>query len=626
MVGANGCGKSTFLRAIELFYSSAPRFEAEDYYGGDTTQDIEITLTFDGLTPEERSQFGAYLDGGRLSITRVLSLASGKPVGKYHGVTLQNEAFGDIRSTDGAREAMERYNRLRQQAEYSGLPSVRSREALLTALRDWEAAHQERCVPMRDDGQFFGFSEVAQGYLGRHTRLISIPAVRDAAEEATEGKGSAIGELMDLVVRSVLNTREDIARFREEARKTYEGLMDPASLPQMAGLESSLTATLQTYCPEAAVALDWGAASIEMRMPQAQLTLLEDGYGCGVSRTGHGLQRALILTLLQHLTLARIPSGGRGDEAAAAGPGSRSLASPPTPPSLVLCIEEPELYQHPNRQRHLASVFLDLATGRIPGVAAGTQVVYTTHSPLFVGIDRFNQVRLLRKTQGAQGRPRHTSASSVTLDHVAQVLWEANGRPEPRFTGQTLLPRLQAVMTPQLNEGFFASVAVLVEGPDDRSVLLGTATAMGHKLESLGVSVLPCVGRNNLDRPYVVFREFGIPTYVIWDSDAGAAKAAEHNRYLLRLLGAPEEDNPRAVADAYAVLDGNLEQVMRGEIGPADYERLMGACMKRYAIEGEERDSKNPVVWEAFVGEAAKEGKTSPTVRGIVERILALRQ
>ncbi len=57
-------------------------------------------------------------------------------------------------------------------------------------------------------------------------------------------------------------------------------------------------------------------------------------------------------------------------------------------PNLVLAIEEPELYQHPSRQRHLASVLLNLAEGALPGVAKNTQVIYTTHSPLFVGLDR----------------------------------------------------------------------------------------------------------------------------------------------------------------------------------------------------------------------------------------------
>jgi len=38
-------------------------------------------------------------------------------------------------------------------------------------------------------------------------------------------------------------------------------------------------------------------------------------------------------------------------------------------PNLILGIEEPELYQHPNRQRHLSRILLLHAEGSIRGVA-----------------------------------------------------------------------------------------------------------------------------------------------------------------------------------------------------------------------------------------------------------------
>ena len=59
---------------------------------------------------------------------------------------------------------------------------------------------------MRDDGKFFGFAGVSQGYLGYFTKFIKVPAVRDAAEDAAEGRGSCITEIMDLVVRSSLKS------------------------------------------------------------------------------------------------------------------------------------------------------------------------------------------------------------------------------------------------------------------------------------------------------------------------------------------------------------------------------------------------------------------------------------
>ena len=42
LLGANGCGKLSFLRALDLFYAPRPRFTADDFYAGDTSRNIEI--------------------------------------------------------------------------------------------------------------------------------------------------------------------------------------------------------------------------------------------------------------------------------------------------------------------------------------------------------------------------------------------------------------------------------------------------------------------------------------------------------------------------------------------------------------------------------------------------------
>ena len=86
-------------------------------------------------------------------------------------------------------------------------------------------------------------------------------------------------------------------------------------------------------------------------------------------------------------------------------------------PTLILAIEEPELYQHPIRQRHFASVLLKLAGGDIVGVTKQTQVLYCTHSSLFVGIDRFDQLQLLRKVPPRDvDRPASTKVTSATIN------------------------------------------------------------------------------------------------------------------------------------------------------------------------------------------------------------------
>ncbi len=640
LVGPNGCGKSSFLRAIALFFALNPRFAQEDFYDTDTSQDIQITVTFTDLSEKAKEKFASYLDGSDLSITRVLSLAGGKPSAKFYGTRLQNTGFASIREASNATEARKKYNELRQDARYGGLPAAASREAVLNALKDWEQAHLEQCTRQRDDGQFFGFTEVAQGYLGRFVRFISIPAVRDASEEAAEGKGSAITALMDLMVRSALASRVELVQFKEEMKKRYEEITRPGNLTEIRQLEDKLTATLKTYVPEAGVKLAWlETEGIEIPMPRADVKLVEDGYFSPVSKTGHGLQRAFILTMLQHLAVAQTPVPEEAEaRSAATEPAAELDAAASTHdvdlelPTLILGIEEPELYQHPNRQRHLAAIFANLAAGSIPGVSQRVQILYGTHSPLFVGLERFHQVRALRKVSNGADKPKVTRVTQVRGNEVAREIWEANDRKDSEgkevapFTWDTLHPHLHSIMTPWMGEGFFADTVVLVEGEDDRAAVIGTARLLGHNLESRGVSVIPCGGKCSLDRPLVIFRRFGIRTYVLWDGDKGDREAKpEVNHRLLRLMSRPVVDWPETqVTEQFACFETDLEHTLAEEIGEPAFDQLLGECQKLLAIPKRKHAMKNPVVVQRLLQCAGEQGLTCKTLQAVVEKILAL--
>ena len=356
------------MSAIEFFYDPSGKVTAEDFYSEDVTQDIEIAITFADLGWEERKLFSAYIDSDVLSVVRIFSVGEGKKTGTYHGMRLHNPDFSSIRNAGNASSINSQYREIRKTDKYSDLPTASSSANAIAALDDWEAKNPEQCARMRDGGQFFGFTQVGQGYLGRHTRFIRVPAVRDAQEDAIEKRGSCVTEIMDLVVRSALANRKELTEFKQRTQAEYTEIMDPERLTELKSLQSELSDTLHSYAPDSSVLLNWSALTdISIPLPQAQVRLLEDGYQSGVERTGHGLQRAFIVTMLQHLVAARSIERPPEDEAVI--DDQIQSDSDSQLPSLVLAIEEPELYQHPSRQRHLASVLLELAVGTIPGVA-----------------------------------------------------------------------------------------------------------------------------------------------------------------------------------------------------------------------------------------------------------------
>lgn len=634
IVGPNGSGKSAFLRVLELFYTAVARYTEEDFFNGNTSQPIVIIVTFTDLTPDEQTLFNKYIEGGELTIEKVMSFPCNKANQKYYGTSLRNQDFQGFREVTSARERQQQYEILRQNPKYSDLPSWTRQDEAIRALEDWEASNPTACTRQRDDGQFFGFTEVGETHLERYTTFLLVPAVRDAAEDAAEGRGTALTSLMDLVVRTALSQRKDFIQFKEDVQQRYETIVDPEQLPELRNLGEQLTTTIRNYAPEARVDLSWlKGEGVTVAPPRAIIRLVEDGYPTEVTRTGHGLQRAYILTMLQHLAAARFHPSQQQEQSNQV---VESTASPLELPNLILSIEEPELYLHPNRQRYLSRILLNLATGRIPGVAERTQVIYSTHSPLFVDIERFDQVRRLRKIFTQDDMPKETKVTYTTLDEIARIIEQAGEKPEGAYTGETLRPRLQALMTPWMNEGFFADAVVLVEGEEDRSTILGVGTTLRTTdgkdvdLETLGISVIPCMGKNNLDRPTAIFRAIGIPVYTIWDSDCekGDAQQQSNNRAsnhrLLRLCGEAIEDWPERICDCFACFKMDIGKTLRSEIGEERFDRLLKPWIERFAYEKADC-VKNPLIIQAILQEAQSEDASSPTLISVVKNILKLK-
>lgn len=182
------------MRALGMFYTISARYTEEDFYDRDTSQDILITVTFSDLTEEERKLFQKYVEGGELTVEKEMKWPPSRESQKYYGTSLRNPEFDSFRSAAGANLRTE-YNKLRED-KYSDLPEYTNRPAVEKALQMWEESHPDQCSRQRDEGQFFGFKEVDEAHLERYTRFLFIPAVRDASEDAAEGKSTVLSNII----------------------------------------------------------------------------------------------------------------------------------------------------------------------------------------------------------------------------------------------------------------------------------------------------------------------------------------------------------------------------------------------------------------------------------------------
>ena len=534
ILGANGCGKSTLLRAMERFFGSQSTMEADDFFGKDLTRVIEIELTFHDFNAYDAELFSSRIHNAEMIVTRVFEAGGGRGNGRYYGSTLKHAAFDPIRSADGARAMTAAYNQLRGATpKYGVLPAIQRADQVEPALEAWEQNNLGECELGRDDGQFFGFTNVAKGALQKATNFVFVPAVRDVSADSVDAKGAVISKLMELVVRSAIQKRQDIRDFQSRVSEEFRAITDPAQLPELGELAHELSETLRVFYNEAGVALEWRpVGDFNIPLPAADVFLDDDGFKGPVDRKGNGLQRAFVVTLLQHLARASSDAAAQIEEAARvdavagvdigvdAGEQAQAPANGPaiTMPGLILAIEEPELYQHPTKQRHFARVLSELSSGLIPGVAASTQVIFASHSSLFVSVDGFEQIRIARRTASTVNGLKTCAARSASLNEIVAKLERVHVQPVGAFTADSLRARLH-ILGSELAEGFFANLVVLVEGVSDRAAIYAAARASGVDFEAHGIAVLPVGGKHNLDRPALIFAEFGIPTYVIWDSD-----------------------------------------------------------------------------------------------------------
>lgn len=613
LVGRNGAGKSCILRALEAFYNGGQGLSASDYHHNDASSPIVIGLTYESLPSEAQDLFGSYMVGTRLDVDLVVTTDAGRISAKYYGSRPVQAAFGSFRRAESAVDRKAAYNALRATTDFAELPSWQNQGQAAQALEDWERAHPASLGRDRDDGQFFGFKGVGQGYLGRFTRLLSIPAVRDAGQFAVEGRGSPLTQLVDLLVRSTLGNRADVTAFRADMQQRYADLLSPDAVPELNALQADLAQTLSAFAPNTGLALRWRPLGIlEVPLPTADVALVEDAFEAPVDRVGHGLQRAFVLSVLQKLAV----SASQSEEDRAQ-----------TDPALVIAFEEPELYQHPSRQRHIAEVLRRLAQGAGGSSTNGAQILYSTHSPLLVGIDRFDDVRVLRKKASSDEPARsRTILARANASDVASRMWAAFGGGGSPFTAEGERARMAALMTPIVNEGFFADCVVLVEGESDRAAILAQASRLGFSLDATGCAVIPCIGKSGMLRPYAVFSSLGIPIFAVWDGDEGKTGAdPEDNRRLQRLLGIPEVDwPPFTVAGTYACYPRNMEESLQAEIGAELFRGAISDALQEFGLSRRADGMKNPLVVRRLLDRAAEQGIVPSCLSSIVTAIRAV--
>jgi len=606
-VGPNGAGKSTVFYALNIFFrlykdskTDLSKLTENDFHHKNVAKDIKITVTFKDLSTQAQSDLSDYVRQGKLIVTAVAKFdkaterAEVKQFGNRLGMPDFREFFEADKNGAKAGELKEIYSKF--QKKYSDLGVATTKAAMAESLQEYESAHPSQCYLIPSEDQFYGATR-GVNRLAPHLQWVFVSASKDATEEGEESKNSALGQLLARTVRSKVSFDEKVNTLRNNAKVEYQALLD-AEQSVLDDISKSLQNRLSSWAhPNLSAQVLWRQdpeKSIRIEEPFAYIKIGERGFEGDLSRFGHGLQRSYMLALLQELALLENENA----------------------PTLIMGIEEPELYQHPPQARYLAETLIELSE-------KGSQLLLCTHNPLFIPGDNFDKIRIVREF----GNPSHTRITSVTYNDLSGELSKVGER---HLKESGMVAKLYPSLNPIINEMFFCKALILVEGHEDIAYITSYLILTEKILEfrKSGCHIVPVDGKNRLIKPLAMAKLLSIPAYVIFDADTNKTRQEEitkhkkDNKSILTIQGYPDESEwpDRNIAKPnLSCWHTNLTDTIKNEIGP-DWQKYRDRSSAIYDNAGDLE--KNPLAIAKTLELAWNDGVRSSILIDLVNDII----
>ncbi len=626
LIGKNGVGKSSILHALNFFKKQKYSLKIEDYYRRDLSRKIEVSLTFIELSEEEKEEFKAYIQGEEL---KVIKIAEGDEVDNIpsisqslHGIKLSHERFEIVRRATNAIDKKKSYNELREDSKYESMQSVRKADDIEPQLIAWETINPGELILIRDNGKFFGWPGVGIGKLGKSMEFFFIPAVHEYSREESE-KSTYLKEILDLTIRRKIIHIPELDELKENTQTKYHQFIEEQNQSMVSELSGELTLLLETLSPGCKFAIDFHPGDVIFSVTDYSVELEEYGFKGPISTLGHGVQRTSFFTLLRYLGEQQIKSKIEStiEEGETESTTSNKFL-------ILFIIEEPELYQHPNRIRLIKKIFKGL-TVKSDDSTFQFQIICSSHSPYLIDIQDAEDIKLIRKIKNYGNYD--VNISNILLDKIAKKIKILHQLPDSIiYNAKSLKSRLKAIMTLELSEGYFADKVVLVEGLEDKAVIQAIDQYSKNLFDSKGIVVIPVIGKNNLDRPSLIFQDLGIPVYLIFDTDSDKPSEIDNNEkintILMEIMGETAISNPMEmkIQNKFASIDPNMTDLIKNAIGDELYTQIMDELKIKYEFQKDKDCKKNYIVMTDFIKKVYNAGKSIPELDDIIEKIYNL--
>lgn len=316
---------------------------------------------------------------------------------------------------------------------------------------------------------------------------IEIGAMENAAEDAGKFKTTTtIGKLIAEIMAPIEeNHTTAITEALNSLRNKFEADGNNRAT-ELVNFDTEATTKLQEYFPGISIKLHVPTPVIKEVFKGGTLKVYENEIGRELTSYGHGTQRSIQMTLIQHLADIK-----RGTEARSS--------------NTLLLIDEPELYLHPQAIEQVRSGLKVLSNN-------GYQVIFTTHSPQMIPSEDIKHTLLVRKneTLGTHARER-------LLNAVQEAEREAVSQFELLFSLENA------------NQILFSEKVLLAEGKTEKRLLPHIYNKYHNK--TLGQSKIAFTelgGSANTYKSMLVLNRMNLPCKSIVDLDFAFKEASKN--------------------------------------------------------------------------------------------------
>ena len=207
---------------------------------------------------------------------------------------------------------------------------------------------------------------------------------------------------------------------------------------------------------------------------------------------------------------------------------------------LFLVLDEPEVHQHPYRQRSLIrkikaliennnQEFLDLLKDLFDIDGVTGQIFIATHSPNIL-LDNYRQFIRLYKSTGTNSQLEIVSGMNVVIDNKLYKHMLHN------FI--------------YLKEAMFSKCIIFVEGDTENGAIPVFAERMGLDMDERGIGVIKLDGADSVKRCMALYKSFGIKSIAIIDKDRKGSYGSEPDIYFTKA-----NDYEEDVYDNFKLID-----------------------------------------------------------------------